>query len=1001
MSEEPAQIAREARSIQQGLKELLKTRDPWDREVEFQRKNLRRHYLRLLFVYSYAAESRDIDTQLWIATSYQFISKYKERHTALERAIYDPARQQQQQQQEGAAQQQGRQQQQRIVEQRKLLQRFRQYLSEEEKFWVQLIFRIRRVFALDDAQGALDELANINIVPEDTAVQGETPKRNQHQFPPEADAIHPITSTATPEQRQSRIAILSKALICLGDIERYKEQYNEAGGRPRAGHEDGPPASAPVGRGGRGKRGGAANVVPAPVVPRMRNYEKAERCYKQARLLLPHDGNAWHQLAVLKSYQKETFDLLVYYYRAICVRTPYDTALDNMHMTLGKALDAWKKTGGRYEKEKESEEANGQPSVRLRVEAFKEKVVVVHALWQFPHEDPLDGISQKVIDEFRVLISERHLPPKMIWRVIVLAQGALWKHRDVRHKAARSRGSSRRSLYASDLCVESQIAGHLLALYRVLLEVGVVQLAEPPPEDAGELAQSITAPFRRMLPALRLSSKWVRANYKYILQSPRPHGVNGNRTDALDSRNRPGRHSSAQLVLPGVQSFWSDYTEFFNALLRKFPLEKLPDLKTVLEEDVEMIGFLPFKDLISDDVMTSVLRKGALAGENPPLPEGLHPNEEFLMRIKELLRDAKALADRQDTPVRFSENKFSLVSETRAEVAAAIPQDHSTDRRLRADRSPDVFSSAPIPADMRRGLADLSESEEDNRTDVTRTDDDPVSEAFHRALNGSQHEDGEEEEDEIILFNPRLSTPPQPPMLPPQPDIPILSNPTSPPAVLLVHELPAPQPPLHGYQNFNRTPTTSARPLGTTAADILNLLQRPSGHTRAPSTPLPLPGLFGLGTSNSIWSTEHDNLQAPGRLAGPSLLPTRPPPLQAPLQFERSQNSLLPTSPLIPSHVFSGAHQRTASFSPNRSNEVPSRSQDQFYGHSGSHLLPTDLTSVPHSASVSSASMSVAYADRMLPTSDSMLRQQQTLEYQHLAGHLPRDARIGQTRYGA
>jgi protein SMG7 len=29
---------REAKGLQQGLKEALKTRDPWDKEVEFQRK---------------------------------------------------------------------------------------------------------------------------------------------------------------------------------------------------------------------------------------------------------------------------------------------------------------------------------------------------------------------------------------------------------------------------------------------------------------------------------------------------------------------------------------------------------------------------------------------------------------------------------------------------------------------------------------------------------------------------------------------------------------------------------------------------------------------------------------------------------------------------------------------------------------------------------------------------------------------------------------------------
>lgn len=346
--------------------------------------SLRRQYLRMLFVYPLAAESRDVENHLWIATSYQFISRYKERIATLDRSIYGSPRLQQQQNQQPSRPPGG----QRVNEYRRLLPRFRQFLSEEEKFWVQLIVRIRRVFALDDAQRALTALS---IVPDDgstaPASDGATARRNQHQFPPEAEAVSPVVSSMTPEQRQSHMAVLSKALVCLGDIERYKEQYNEAGGRPRAGHEDGPPAAVAHGRGGRGRRGAAASAVAgmasAPM-PRMRNYEKALQCYEQARALLPHDGNPSHQLAILAVYQKDTFGALVQYYRALCVRIPYDAAGDNMASTLSRALEAWKKK----EKEKEGEikdtkETSSPIPPRLRVESFKEKLIVLHAHFHF------------------------------------------------------------------------------------------------------------------------------------------------------------------------------------------------------------------------------------------------------------------------------------------------------------------------------------------------------------------------------------------------------------------------------------------------------------------------------------------------------------------------------------------------------------------------------------------------------------------------------------------
>lgn len=320
-------------------------------------------------------------------TSYSLISIFKQRIATLDRAISHPPRQGQQQPSHPP----------RTVEYRKLLQRFRQFLAEEEKFWTQLVLRIRRHFALDDAQPALTALGVTYEDEQASSAAGSTAdstgsaaggatnpsRRNQFQFPPELDAGGVVIVPTSAAQRESRLAILSKALVCLGDIARYKEQYNESGGRPRAGHEDGPPAAV-AGRGGRGRRGGPANHA-APnhmALPRLRNYDRAQSCYEQARLLLPHDGNPSHQLAILSSYHKDTFSSLVHYYRALCVRQPFDTAAENMGTVLNKALDTYKSRGLLREREMNDDAANGVAiTPRVRVEAFKEKVVVLHAQW--------------------------------------------------------------------------------------------------------------------------------------------------------------------------------------------------------------------------------------------------------------------------------------------------------------------------------------------------------------------------------------------------------------------------------------------------------------------------------------------------------------------------------------------------------------------------------------------------------------------------------------------
>lgn len=373
------------------MKELLKNRDILDKDIDITRKkyvlsflahlqvistlsSLRREYLRLLFLHPYAKESKDAETHLWMQTSYSIISNYKQRISALDRQIFGPPRQaQQQQQQRQPAPQRN------VVEYRKLLQRFRQFLAEEEKFWTQLIVRLQRNFAIESAQPALQALGFLTEQ-EPPPQDPNSPRRNQFQFPPESDEVLSDLLPANTSQRESRLAIFSKLLVCLGDIARYKEQYNESGGRPRAGHEDGPPAVTPN-RGGRGgRRGGAPPAL--PVLARMRVYDRSVRCYEQSRLLTPHDGNPSHQLAIISSYKRESFESLAHYYRALCVRQPYEPASENMGSVLHRALEQWKGKQARgFNPDISPFETIESP--RVRVITFQEKIIILHGQWRF------------------------------------------------------------------------------------------------------------------------------------------------------------------------------------------------------------------------------------------------------------------------------------------------------------------------------------------------------------------------------------------------------------------------------------------------------------------------------------------------------------------------------------------------------------------------------------------------------------------------------------------
>ena len=328
-------------------------------------------------------------------TSYQFISVYKQKIAALDRKLYAsapapaPAPAAHSTGQNG---QNGREAHAHArrpdangqgghVEYRKLLSRFRQFLAEEYKFYVRLLLRYRSQFGLHEVRSHLVRAEVIKEDAEETmAVSGPSTGAAQNgsdsdgllRFPEEPETTMGVCDLAAGE-RELRLATFAKLLVCLGDLARYREQYSDKGGRPRAGQEEGPPKRTQ--RGGKKARNGND-------IARARNYHRAQTIYEQARSLAPNDGNASHQLAILAAYQKDTFSCLLNYYRALCVRQPYDTASDNLNTVLKKALDQHRASKG---KGNDDNVTNGV--AKLRVDRLKEWVVVLHGIWYFDQDE--------------------------------------------------------------------------------------------------------------------------------------------------------------------------------------------------------------------------------------------------------------------------------------------------------------------------------------------------------------------------------------------------------------------------------------------------------------------------------------------------------------------------------------------------------------------------------------------------------------------------------------
>jgi protein SMG7 len=262
----------------------------------------------------------------------------------------------------------------------------------------------------------------------------------------------------------------------------------------------------------------------------------------------------------------------------------------------------------------------------------------------------MDAISpnhaETVRDDYFSLVSQRELPPDIIFKTVILSQAALWKHRMIIEPVGAHKDGDSEAPSAMDAAaIEKRILIHVLAIHETLLQVGIAEIADAPPEE-NHLAQRITATFRRTLPALRISSKWLMANFKYVFQiydSMVQHASNG--FDGPSSDRRKDSHTTELEAM--VSRFWHTYTQFSIDLRKTFPLERLPRLNATLEEDVDTRGFLPLQKIGDlNDTGSGQNQQTDAVGENKNVAEGQgNPNEEQLMRIADLLEDASIMTE--------------------------------------------------------------------------------------------------------------------------------------------------------------------------------------------------------------------------------------------------------------------------------------------------------------------------------------------------------------------
>lgn len=234
------------------MKALLKTRDILTKEVEAARLKLRKRYVAIVELTPHSSRLLDVVNLLWQDTSHAFIHRYRQKIAAMDKALQ---------------QRNSRRDDEKVgpVARRKLVQGFRNFLAAEEQFWSDFLVQLAVSFEVKEA---LPCLRALGISSSQLGSERLVENSSDHQTP--------LDTQQKLQSHQRAILLCHRALICYGDLARYRELYNDKGGK---GQEN-------------GKAQAQVQAEGDHVPPK---WAKAAEAYHQARLLVPDNGGWLHQ----------------------------------------------------------------------------------------------------------------------------------------------------------------------------------------------------------------------------------------------------------------------------------------------------------------------------------------------------------------------------------------------------------------------------------------------------------------------------------------------------------------------------------------------------------------------------------------------------------------------------------------------------------------------------------------------------------------------------------
>lgn len=417
--------------------------------------------------------------------------------------------------------------------------------------------------------------------------------------------------------------------------------------------------------------------------------------YSLAASLRPSSGLAYHQQSVIAFEEGDHLRATYYLYRSIVVEEPHPNAIANLELEFKRARKAW--DTGELRPRPNPQDRNGPR--KAMVSWFVRLHSLLYQGYTFPGHDQLET---EVMSHLATVIKERPSDGIMLKLCFInfAAQSTA---------ATRFQNSPDHEEFMQAFFFYVRLN---LDTFSTLLRTWCEQLADSAgdstvpanDQDLKSLEPRLTELARHALPALRLYSAWLLTNSQVLVS-----GLGDETNVALVSR------------------FWITYTGCLSLIAQRFPVQMLPEISYLLEEDVDAIAFKP----LESDRSNKLWENASSGVRKPKFSQSSRsdPNVEMLARIRELLVDGLLLAVDDAVPVNFDGLRFSVDSGGQlSAITDQTPEAHLNGQQNHISHEPPILqpSSHAMQNVLPVSAPALSSETEHQEAEMSRMVDDLV-----------------------------------------------------------------------------------------------------------------------------------------------------------------------------------------------------------------------------------------------------------------------------------